>query len=97
MFSYEGILAKLQAMVIQNKRDVTIFITKFKVKWQVAITRLKIYGTLQEIKKYQDTIQKLENNYCSNNVIITFNLLGLRCKLKVKMCDSHLKLPVFNK
>ena len=52
---------------------------------------------LQEIKKYQDTIQKLENNYCSNNVIITFNLLGLRCKLKVKMCDSHLKLPVFNK
>ena len=51
MFSYEGILAKLQAMVIQNKRDVTIFITKFEVKWQVAITSLKIYGTLQEIKQ----------------------------------------------
>ena len=54
--SYEGILAKLQAMVIHIRRDVTIFIMKFEEE------HYKQNGSLpSEDPKYMELCRKLKN------------------------------------
>ena len=53
---YEGILAKLQAMVIHKRRDVTNFITKFEEE------HYKQNGSLpSEDPKYLELCKKLKN------------------------------------